>query len=261
MFLQNLIKCFPLFLTDATLDIENHVLSLFSFNSYLALHVSVKELFSLWAVESYLPFCTPFMHLPLFAFFFLIREKLSNETDLRLLFQNCILLDIFHICVCMSVSSFWNCDISLPVGRTVMCVANFFFETSRELLVILLISRHTHIISLPKALVLLVFLFIPDLLSHSPLNILWYVWYICLNMYISFYIVLFWVCMFYIYKDCCVTDLNFFSQHYITLCIPSWFWLQHVCPLYFIPFLEWTVTFSSLLSQQHCKKAFWHMSQ
>lgn len=61
-------------------------------------------------------------------------------------------------------------------------------------------------------LVLLVFLFILDPLSHSPLNILWCVWYICLNYVYILYIVLFWVYMFlYIYKYYCITDLSCFS--------------------------------------------------
>lgn len=70
-----------------------------------------------------------------------------------------------------------------------------FFKQS-EFLVILLISGHTHIISLHKTLIL--FISFPlHPLSHSLLNILCYVWYICLNMCVCFCIVLFWVCIFF----------------------------------------------------------------
>lgn len=78
-----------------------------------------------------------------------------------------------------------------------------------------------------------------------------------------------WICMYpfilccfectcFIYINTIVLQISFFSQYYITLCIPSWFLLQYVCPLYFIPFpkINILVTFSSLLSQQHCKKHF-----
>lgn len=77
-------------------------------------------------------------------------QKLSYE--IIFLLQNSILYDISslslyacaHVCL-----SFGNCDIS-DKERTIMHVVRFIFET--ELLAILLISGHIHIISLQRLL-------------------------------------------------------------------------------------------------------------
>ena len=67
-----------------------------------------------------------------------------------------------HVCL-----SFGNCDIS-DKERTIMHVVRFIFET--ELLAILLISRHIHIISLQRLFYFISFLL--HSLSHFLLNLL-----------------------------------------------------------------------------------------
>lgn len=167
-----------------------------------------------------------------------------------MLFQNCIIHAMFHICLCVWVSvcvCFLELRRLYVNGKNCYTCSKLFWNI--ELLVILLISGRVHIISVHKVLVLFVFLFVPDLLSHSLLNTLWCVWYIWLNMEVSFYIVLFWECMCYIYINIELQMSLFYSVN------TTWFWLQHIHPLHFIPFPQsmW-VTFHSLLSQHRCKK-------
>ena len=122
--------------------------------------MNIKELFfSLWGVQNYAFIYIPFMLLPLFAFYF--------RTAYFMTFSSLSLYACAHVCL-----SFGNCDIS-DKGRTIMHVVRFIFET--ELLAILLISRHMHIISLQRLFYFISFLL--HSLSHFLLNILWYLIY------------------------------------------------------------------------------------
>lgn len=132
------------------------------------------------------------MPLPLFAIF-RSREIITWNKDCYFRIASFM---TFHVCLCMFVCvplSMCVCVFFLELWRLLGNAINLFFEAYRELLVVLSFQG-THILSLHEVLV---FFFVPDLLSHSPLNTRWCVWYICLNMHVSFYIVLFWVCMCY----------------------------------------------------------------
>lgn len=120
--------------------------------------------------------------------------------------------------------------------ESVTHAVNFHFETYRELLVILLISRHGHIISLYKALFLfylLILVFIPDPPLSFPFKHTLMHLYLCLNVYVPFYIAFFVFFLFVRLGFCCCGDSGFSSvfpaapEFYILLfsCLP--FKFQH----------------------------------